>query len=191
MKKTLILFALLLSATAFSKPVFAKEEPFTIIAGDVLQVSVWKEEELNREVLVLPNGEMTFPLIGTIKVQGLTPAQAQETIKEKLKKYIPSATVSVSVKAALGHTVSVIGQVNKPGEIIISHRLTTLQALSQAGGLTPFADDDNIIVVRHSGDKDISISVPYDDFVDGDDLDQDIALEPGDVLIVPTEGVLF
>ncbi len=113
----------------------------------------------------------------------------QDTIKTKLKKYIPSATVSVTIKAALGHTVSVVGQVNKPGEMIITHRLTTLQALSQAGGLTPFASERNIIIVRHTGDKDISIPVPYHDFVDGDELDKDITLQPGDVVIVPTSSL--
>jgi polysaccharide biosynthesis/export protein len=189
MKKALILLALLLSVTALSQPAVAEGTPFTIIAGDVLQVSVWKEDELNREVLVLPNGEITFPLVGTIKVQGQTPAQLQDTIKKRLSKYIPAASVSVTIKAALGHTVSVIGQVNKPGEMIINHRLTTLQALSQAGGLTPFASEGNIIVVRHEGDKDISIPVPYGDFINGNELDKDITLEPGDVVIVPTASL--
>jgi polysaccharide export outer membrane protein len=186
MKKVLNLLLLLLALFASTRPVLAAEPPFTIIAGDVLQITVWKEDGMDREVLVLPNGDITFPLVGTLKVQGLTPADVQDGIKGKLKKFIPDAAVTVSVKAALGHTVSVIGQVTKPGEIIISHRLTAMQALSQAGGLTPYASEGNVIVIRHNGDKDISIPVPYDDIAEGDDLDKDIALEPGDVVVVPT-----
>jgi len=107
-------------------------------------------------------------------------------VKTKLAKLIPDASVSVSVKAALGHTVSVIGQVAKPGEFIISHHLTAMQALSQAGGLTPFASEKSIIVLRHNAGQETSIAVPYSDIASGDELDKDLSLEPGDVLVVPT-----
>jgi polysaccharide export outer membrane protein len=191
MKNALILLALLLSATAISQPVAAEETSFKIIAGDVLQVSVWKEDQLDREVLVLPDGDISFPLIGTVKVQGLTLEETQSLIKSKIKKFIPDATVTVSVKSALGHVVNVIGQVNKPGEFIINRRITVMQALSQAGGVTPYASEGNIFVIRHGsdGDKDISLPVPYDDLVDGDELDKDLVLEPGDVIVVPTAGL--
>ncbi len=186
MKKALSLLALLLALWGLPHPVAAEDSPYTIIAGDVLQITVWKEDGLDREVLVLPDGDITFPLIGTIKAQGHTPAEVQDIVKKKLKKLIPDASVTVSVKAALGHTVSVVGQVARPGEFIISHRFTTMQALSQAGGLTPYASEGNIIILRHKDGKDTSIPVPYDDIVTGDELDKDIALEPGDVVVVPT-----
>ncbi len=188
MKKALTFLAFLLVLTG-AAPSHAKETPYTIIAGDVLQVTVWKEEGLDREVLVLPNGDITFPLIGTIMVQGMTPDELQDVIKEKLSSLIPDASVTVSVKAALGHTVNVIGQVQKPGEILINRRLTVLQALSQAGGLTPYASESGIIVVRHKNGKEKSISVPYDDIASGNNLDKDIFLEPGDVVVVPTAGL--
>ncbi|MDR3450289.1 MAG: polysaccharide export protein [Alphaproteobacteria bacterium] len=197
MKKALNLLALLaalagcapstsVTSTAASPP----EAPFTIIAGDVLQITVWKEDGLDREVLVLPDGSITFPLIGTIEAQGQTPAEVRDTVKLKLKKLIPDASVTVTVKAALGHTVNVIGQVGKPGEIVISHRMTAMQALSQAGGLTPYASEGNIIVIRHEDGKQTSIPIPYDDIIDGDDLDKDVILQPGDVVVVPTAGIL-
>lgn len=168
-------------------PATAQAEPaFTIIAGDVLQVSVWKEEGMDREVLVLPDGSITFPLAGSIMAQGKTPVQLQDEIKKKLASLIPHASVSVSVKAALGHTVSVIGQVAKPGELVINRRLTAVQALSQAGGLTPYASEGSIIVLRHEGGEEVSIEIPYSDIIRGDDLDKDIALRPGDVVVVPT-----
>ena len=189
MKRALGLLALLLTVCGVSHPAAAGSSTFTIIAGDVLQITVWKEDGLDREVLVLPDGGITFPLIGTIQVQGHTPADVQEIVKKKLKNLIPDASVTVSVKAALGHAVSVVGQVAKPGEFIISHRLTTMQALSQAGGLTPYASESNIIILRHKNGKDISIPVPYDDISQGDKLDKDISLEPGDVVVVPTANL--
>jgi len=185
----LILLALLIASITSAKPAAAVELPFTIIAGDVLQITVWKEDGLDREVLVLPNGDITFPLIGTIRVQGRTPAEVQTIVKDKLKDLVPDASVTVSVKAALGHTVNVIGQVAKPGEFIISRRMTTLQALSQAGGLTPYANESGILIIRHSNGRDISIPVPYDDIIEGDNLSKDVVLEPGDVVVVPTSNL--
>jgi polysaccharide export outer membrane protein len=189
-KKLLVLSALLLGLSSLAQPAAAAEPPFTIIAGDVLQITVWKEDGLDREVLVLPDGGITFPLVGGLKAQGRTPEEVQALIKEKLRKLIPDASVSVSVKAALGHTVNVIGQVAKPGEFIIGRHMTTMQALSQAGGLTPYASEGSIIVIRHGSDgKDKSIPVPYSDIVSGDNLGKDVVLEPGDVVVVPTANL--
>jgi polysaccharide export outer membrane protein len=188
MKKKLAIFVLML-LSVLAQPVAAAEEPFTILAGDVLQITVWKEEGMDREVLVLPGGDITFPLVGTVKAQGQTPEALQKAIISKLKKYIPDASVNVSVKAALGHTVNVIGQVNKPGEIVIGRRMTVMQALSQAGGLTPFAKQSGIKVIRHGEAEDTSIPIPYSDIASGEDLDKDIMLEPGDVIVVPTSSL--
>lgn len=187
-KITRILFFVALIMTAL--PVKAAEPVFTVLAGDVLQITVWKEEGLDRETLVLPDGSITFPLIGTLKVQGQTPREIQDSVKLGLAKLIPDASVSVSIKAALGHTVSVIGQVTKPGEFVISHSMTAMQALSQAGGLTPYASASRILVVRHSEGNETSIALPYNDIVSGDDLDKDVALKPGDVIVVPTASLL-
>ena len=89
---------------------------------------------------------------------GKTPSTVQSELKEQLKKFIPDASVTVIVKAALGHTVNVIGQVNKPGEIMMGHRLTVMQALSQAGGLTPYASEGSIIILHHENGKETSSS---------------------------------
>jgi len=170
-------------------PIARNPDTFTIIPGDVLQVTVWKEEGLDQEVLVLSDGSVNFPLIGSIPAQGKTPAELQAEIKQKLHSLIPSASVTVMVKAALGHTVSVIGQVLKPGELIMGHNLTVMQALSQAGGLTPYGSESEIIILRHIHGKETSIPFPYDDVINGDELDKDIALTPGDVVVVPTAGL--
>jgi polysaccharide export outer membrane protein len=171
-------------------PKASEEVAYTIIAGDVLQITVWKEDGMDRETLVLPDGTINFPLVGSVVAQGKTPFEVQAELKDLLKKFIPDASVTVLVKAALGHTVSVIGQVTKPGEIMMGHHLTVMQALSQAGGLTPYASEGHIIILHHVDGKEVSIPFPYDDIIEGDKLDKDIALSPGDVVVVPTASAL-
>jgi polysaccharide export outer membrane protein len=187
--KSIALMWLIFVAVA---PALADEDAYTICSGDVLQISVWKEDTLDREVIVLPDGSVDFPLIGSVIVKGLTPANVQNIVKEKLKKFIPDASVSVVVKADLGHTVNVIGQVTKPGELIMGHHLTVMEALSQAGGLTPYASTHKIIILRKDDEgKETKIPFPYSDVASGDDLDKDIVLKPGDVVVVPTAGLLW
>jgi polysaccharide export outer membrane protein len=191
MKKTLKFLTLLSVLFSFAHPAVAETDTsYKINAGDILQVTVWKEEGLDQEILVLPDGTINYPLIGSIPAQGETTAQVQVVIKQKLQKLIPDASVTVAVKAALGHTVSVIGQVTKPGELVMGHRLTVMQALSQAGGLTPYASEGSIIILRRDNGKETSIPFPYGDIVSGDNLDKDIVLNPGDVVVVPTAGLL-
>lgn len=167
----------------------AADDSYIIRPGDVLQVTVWKEEGMDREVIVLPDGTINFPLIGAVNLQEQTAEQAQAKIKERLSKYIPEASVSVVIKANLGHTVSVLGQVAKPGEFVMSHHMTVMQALSQAGGLTPYANEGRIKIIRQENGKEISIPFPYDDVANGDDLEKNIQLKAGDVVVVPTGGL--
>jgi polysaccharide biosynthesis/export protein len=189
MKKLLKLLIPALLASAPVLPAHAEEAAYKITAGDVLQITVWKEDGLDREIVVLPDGTITFPLVGSLNVQNQAPEEVEVLIKEKLKRFIPDASVAVVVKADLGHSVSVIGQVTKPGEFIMGHHLTVMQALSQAGGLTPFASEGHIIILRRVNGKETSIPFPYDDVVEGDELDKDIVLEPGDVVVVPTGSI--
>lgn len=184
---SLLVAFFIFSAAPF--PAQAEDSTFTLRAGDVLQITVWKEEGMDREIVVLPDGTITFPLTGTITLANLTPTEAQDLIKEKLKAAMPDASVSVIVKAPMGHTVNVMGQVAKPGEIIMGRKMTVMQALSQAGGLTTFADEGKIKILRTVESKENSINFPYDDVVDGNNLDQDITLLPGDVIVVPTAGL--
>lgn len=178
-------------AVTFLAPfsVNAVESDYTLNAGDVLQVTVWKEDGLDREVLVLPDGSISFPLAGTIAARGKTATEVQAEIVERLKKYIPDASVAVSVKAALGNVIDVIGQVLKPGELTLGHRITVMQALSMAGGLTPYASESNIIILHMVNGKEVSIPFPYDDVKRGKSLDKDIVLSPNDVIVVPSAGL--
>jgi len=184
------LLAVLVATFAFiSSAKAAEEAPYTVVAGDILQISVWKEEALDREALVLPDGSLDFPLIGSVKAAGKTPSEIRDDVKAKLSSLIPDATISVTVKAATGHTVSVIGQVQKPGAYLMGHSLSVMEALSQAGGLTPFASEGSIRVLREKDGKKIAIDFPYDDVSEGDDLEKDIPLLPGDVVVVPTASL--
>jgi polysaccharide export outer membrane protein len=174
-----------------STSAMAVDANYTLNPGDVLQITVWKEEGLDRETLVLPDGTVAFPLVGTLNAAGKTAAQVQAEVKAGLEKAIPDAPVTVVVKAANGNVVDVIGQVARPGEFVAAHPLTVMQALSLAGGLTPYASEKRISIVRHSGNgKDEHIEFPYyNDILDGKNLEKDIILKPGDVVLVPASSL--
>jgi polysaccharide export outer membrane protein len=172
-------------------PAIAADADYALNPGDILQITVWKEDGLDKEILVLPDGTVSFPLVGTLTARGKTVAQLQQEIKTKLATDIPDASVTVVVKTANGNVVDVIGQVNKPGEINTGHRVTVMQALSIAGGVTPYAATGKIKILRHGPDgKETAIVVPYNDIMKGESLDKDVILLPGDVVVVP-EASLF
>jgi polysaccharide export outer membrane protein len=190
MKKYFVLCWMILASFGISSSAGAVDGTFRVLPGDILQITVWKEEGMDREVLVLPDGSISFPLIGTMAVKNKTPSQIQSSVKEKLIPFIPGASVTVAVKSPLGHKVNVLGQVQEPGEIILVKATGVMQALSQVGGLTPYADTDDIVVIRRreDGEKQV-IEYPYDKIVRGRALDQDFDLKPGDVIVVPTAGL--
>ena len=189
------IFKLLVASVLFTGmaplAALAVDANYKLNPGDVLQITVWKEEGLDRETLVLPDGTVAFPLVGTLKAAGKTAGQLQDELKTGLQKDIPDAPVTVVVKAANGNVVDVIGQVTKPGEFVAAHPLTVMQALSMAGGLTPYASERRISIVRHRPDgKDEHIEFPYyEDILSGKNLDKDIVLSPGDVVLVPASSL--
>ena len=180
----------------FSSYVFADEEvkvepvpeasAYTVQPGDVLEVNVWKEEGLLQEVLVRPDGGMSFPLVGDFKAKGLSLEKIQEIIVERLTKYISDPVVSVSARQLMGHKIFVIGKVNKPDQFHVNRYVDVMQALSLAGGMTPFASVNNILILRRDDNgKEKAIKFRYGDVEDGDDLEQNIILQSGDVVVVP------
>ena len=165
------------------------DSAYRLQAGDMLRINVWKEEELDREVLVMPDGTINFPLIGTLSVVGQSTADVQRTVTQKLEPFVPAASVTVVVKETRGNAISVIGQVTKPGEVVMTRSMTVIQALSQAGGLTPYADDDDIVILRKVNGVEQSIDFDYSDIARGRDLETNITLLPGDVIVVPTQSL--
>jgi len=158
---------------------------YTLSPGDQVEVSVWKEPDLTRTVIVRPDGKFSFPLVGEVLARGRSVAQVQADIANKLKTYIPEPVVTAALTVLDGNRVYVIGQVNKPGFYVMNPRLNVLQALSVAGGMTPFASLNDIIVVRGSGPAQKVLPFRYSDVNRGRSLDQNIQLEAGDVVIVP------
>src|SRR5690606_28119668 len=120
---------------------------------DLLEISVWREKDLQREVLVRPDGWITFPLVGPILAAGKTTQQLQAEITERLQKYIPNPVVTVTVQKIQGLKVFVLGRVEKPGEYVVGRYVDVLQALSLAGGLTPFANADEIKILRRENGR--------------------------------------
>lgn len=154
-------------------------------AEDVLMVSVWKDEQLTREVVVRPDGMFSFPLVGDVRAIDRTVEEIRADLVARLAKYIPSANVSVAVTKVMSYKIYVVGRVNKPGEYLIGHYTDVLQALSLAGGLTPFAAENDIKVMRRIDGEQQAIPFRYGDIRKGKDLTQNIILQRGDVVMVP------
>jgi polysaccharide biosynthesis/export protein len=152
---------------------------------DVLEISVWKEEGLEREVLVRPDGKLSFPLAGDVQAAGRTPEQVQTEITERIQRYIPDPVVTVTVKTIGGNKVYVIGEVKNPGSYVIGRYVDVIQALTLAGGLTPFARENSIKVLRREGTREIVVSFEYAEVKKGRRLEQNIFLRGGDVVVVP------
>ena len=158
---------------------------YLIGPGDVLNISVWKEEGMQLEVLVRPDGGITFPLAGEIKAGGLTTKALSDDLVKKLKKYIPHPNVTVSVMQSVSNKIYVIGKVNRPGEFIATGYMDVLQALTMAGGLTPYAESDEIKIIRHTETGTKMKLFDYDEVISGERLDMNIILKAGDTVVVP------
>ncbi len=179
-----ISLSLLLILISFSQSIFAESRYF-LNAGDQLNISVWNEEALQREVIVLPDGMISFPLAGELLAKGKTVTDLQKAITNKLKEYISDPVVTVSVTSVSGNSIHIMGKVNSPGSIVMSQTLDFMQALSLAGGLSPFAKEDDIIILRRVNSKQSAIPVDYPALQYGKNLESNVMLKSGDVIIIP------
>jgi polysaccharide biosynthesis/export protein len=160
-------------------------EGYRLQPGDVLQVVVWKETDLQGDVLIRPDGGMTFPLAGEVHAAGRTVAELTKILEQRIRKYVPEAVLTVTVKTTGGNEVFVIGKVNKPGAFPLIGPMDVMQALSLAGGSTSFADTNGIRILRRIDGHQISIPFRYGDVVRGHNLEQNILLQSGDTVVVP------
>ena len=158
---------------------------YLIGAEDVLNISVWKEPELNREVTVRPDGGVSFPLVGDIQVKGKTVDEVKTIVSKKISKYIPKAEVTVSLIRASSYKIYVLGKVNKPGQYVLGSYVDVLQSLSLASGLTPYANSDEIKILRRIDGKEIVFPFHYSEVSSGARMNQNIVLQSGDVVLVP------
>jgi len=152
---------------------------------DVLELSVWREDALKKEVLVRPDGGISYPLVGEVQAAGKTALEIRDEVAKRLEKFIPDAAVSVTILKTGSQRIYVLGKVSKPGEFPVGRYVDVLQALSMAGGLTPFASSNDIRVIRRDGAGQVVIPFEYGRVIRGDKLEQNIQLRSGDVVIVP------
>jgi polysaccharide export outer membrane protein len=159
---------------------------YEVKPGDILHVSVWKEEGLDiPDVLVRPDGGFSFPLAGDVSAVGKTVEELRMEISDRLARFIPGLVVTVAVKQINGNKIYVIGQVNRPGEFVVNPQVDVMQALSMAGGFTAFASTGDISVLRRRGGRQVALPFQFDAVVRGRNLEQNIVLESGDVVVVP------
>jgi polysaccharide export outer membrane protein len=158
---------------------------YLVQPGDTLQVTVWKEQDLQAEVLVRPDGGLNFPLAGEIPAAGHTVEDIRKTLQARLLKYIPDPVVTVLVKRTDGSRIFVVGKVNHPGDFALNRPVDVMQALSLAGGATPYADVNSIKILRRDGTRQEVFPFRYDDVRRGKDLAQNILLHSGDTVVVP------
>jgi len=159
---------------------------YLIQPGDKLAISVWGEEKLARQTVVLPDGRFSFPLVGDLVAGGKTTQEIDDEITDQLVRFMSQPEVTVSVIEATGNKIYVIGMVNRPGEFPLNRTVDVMQALTMAGGTSRFADLNDIKILRRNKEgKSISLEFRYKDVVSGRRLDQNILLQVGDVVVVP------
>ncbi|HED36310.1 MAG TPA: polysaccharide export protein [Gammaproteobacteria bacterium] len=182
----LIVFILSLQCALAAAPKVSADIPaYAVGPGDVLNINVWKEEGLQQEVLIRPDGGMSFPLAGDIQAGGKSVLQLQKLLADKIKRYIPDPVVTVSVRQIQNNKIFVVGKVNRPGEYVGSAYIDVMQALAMAGGLNAYASSNNIKILRRVNGNIKSILFEYDEVASGFKLHQDIILKSGDVVVVP------
>lgn len=187
MSRTIFILVFLLGACLNIGKAFAGDSThiYRMHPGDLVLISVWKVDALVRQVVVLPDGSVTFPLIGRVEAAGLSAPELEHNITRKLKKYLPAPVVTVVIVGIEGNRAFVVGKVMKPGPVVISGPLTVLQAISLAGGLAKFADESGIKVIREKSGTQTAIPVNLGDIMSGDDLSTNIQLMAGDTVVVP------
>jgi polysaccharide export outer membrane protein len=172
-----------------SKPAAAPQDAssandYVIGADDVLQISVWHEPDLKETLPVRPDGKISLPLLNDVQAAGLTPVQLKDSITEKLKKYIADPRVTVVVTAMNSRRIFVTGEVTHSGPMSLLPHMTVLQALAEAG-FTQFANLKGIYLLRTENGKQVKLSFNYKEVVKGNHPEQNIALKPGDTVVVP------
>jgi polysaccharide biosynthesis/export protein len=163
----------------------AVDDGYKLQPGDLLQVVVWKETDLQSEILIRPDGGISFPLAGDLMAAGHTTDELRGELETRVRKLVPGAVVTVEVKAANGNRVFVIGTVNRPGDFALNRPIDVMQAISLAGGITPFASGDHIRVLHREGTHQNSTRFRYSEVAKGRNLEQNVLLQSGDTVIVP------
>jgi len=166
------------------QPTTGAPSDYVIGAGDILEVSVWKDPALTRQVVVLPDGTFSFPLVGRFTAAGKTVEALSAAVEEKLTRYIPEPDLSLIVQQVNSQVIYVIGKVNRPGHIPLNRNIDVLQALAMAGGLNLFANEKDIRIFRRTKNQTMVIPFNYKAVTEENRLEENIFLQRGDVIVV-------
>ena len=167
------------------KPSAKAGKDYVIGADDVLDVSVWKEQELTRTLQVRPDGKISMPLLGDVQAAGLIPGQLAQSVSEKLKKYLTAPQVTVILTQINSQRAYVIGEVTRPGAYPVLPGMTILQAISSAGGLTQFANAKKIFLMRDEDHIQTKYPFSYKEVLDGRKAEENRTVKAGDTIVVP------
>lgn len=167
-------------------PAASSATDYVIGADDVLAINVWKENEISRDVAVRPDGKISLPLVGELQAAGLHPVDLQKQIADKLQSYISNPEVTVIVQSVKSKKINVVGEVNRPGEYMLTTSMNVLDAIALCGGFKDFAKQSKIYVLRTGpGSTKTRIPFNYKRVIKGKDLAENIQLQPGDTIVVP------
>lgn len=158
---------------------------YLIGAGDVLEILVWKEPDISRTVRVRPDGNISLPLVDDIQASQTTLLQLKERITKALAAYVDNPSVYVMLQDNRSKKIYIVGKVGAPGEYVLERDITVLQAIAMARGFTEWANKDEIVIIRTRPEGQVRIKFDYDRVISGKDVQQNVLLEPGDVIIVP------
>lgn len=161
------------------------EEDFVIGYGDRLHIAVWGQEDLDRDVIVQPDGKVALPLVDAVPAVGLTVDALRQELDKRYMEFIREPTVSVTVVEIKSLKIYVLGEVNSPGEFDLLSYTDVLQAIAKAGGFTIYAKRNKVEIIRTFGGQKIKTRFNYNQVVRGKNLQQNIPLKPGDVIVVP------
>lgn len=167
-------------------PLALADPPYRLNPGDRIDITVWHEDNLHTKTVILPDGTLSVPLVGQVTAAGKTLIELGSDLRHRLADYLATPEVNVRLVSAQGNKVYVTGEVVHPGAFIMVRPTDVMQALSMAGGLTPYAHKSRIQVLRReTGGRFTRFPFDYGDVEDGDELDTNIPLKGGDTIVVP------
>jgi polysaccharide export outer membrane protein len=179
---------------AADKALLTVTPDYIIGPEDILEITVWKNADLSKQVQVRPDGRISLPLLGDISAVAKTPVQLTDEISAGLRMYMENPTVSIMIKEVNSYQIYVLGEVNKPGKYPLKSKTTLLQGITVAGGFTPMAARNKIVIFRFSkdggGEGLTKLRASYDDIVVRDGSSQNMELKPGDQIVVPSETMV-
>ena len=189
-KIRMVLFLICIFMTASllwadDQPLSKTGEDYVIGPGDVIDISFWKNEDLTKQLTVLPDGKIHYPLIGEVVVGGKTLNALEKELKQRIVQFVPAPDLTVMVDEVNSMVIYVIGKVENPDKLDLKSNINVLQALTMAGGLNTFAKRRKIKIFREEHGKTDIFQFDYDDVIEGKNLEQNIILKKGDIVVVP------